>query len=209
MQQNDYLQHKYHRILPRRNWYDSEATGVAWGDLKEYMVEDIRGLMQTLWLLDQQEGRTFKIMAQQCENLLPAAARICWQAYQGTEITITFDGYRSWYDSLVNYATEEQLVQFLALLPENCPEYITEVVHIAERLGAVERWQESFTILQRVPAAAAEGQACFWRLTGICLYHLGQYEASEECFTQIAQWGELAGEIQSYQQWLREAEENG
>ena len=131
------------------------------------------------------------------------------EIYQGAAVTIPLDGYRSWYDSLAETATETQLIKFLSLLPEDGPEFLTEVLQIAGQLEAVERWREALAVLERVPADAAGQQAAFWRLTGICLYHLAQYEAAAECFTRVSDWGAFTEEIQSYQQWLREVKGNG
>ena len=207
--QSESLQQEYQKVLPRYDWYTKAQPAVPVEAMIETLAEDIRGLMKLLWLLDQQEGRKFKLLAQQCENLLPSAARTCWQAYQGAAVTIPLDGYRSWYDSLAETATETQLIKFLSLLPEDGSEFLTEVLQIAGQLEAVERWREALAVLERVPADAAGQQAAFWRLTGICLYHLAQYEAAAECFTRVSDWGAFTEEIQSYQQWLREAEGNG
>lgn len=168
------------------------------------IVDDIPILMQLLIKLELKTGRQFRILQQQCEQLLPKTAYDCWRAYQGDDICAPLDGFHSWQRSILGFGNSEQIVRFAQLLSVNEKNTWAEWQKMAELLREGERWQECLALLQLFPCDAAETQTGFWTLTGIALYNMGELTAAKECFQKT----DSTPEIEAYKCWIKEAELN-
>lgn len=201
------LAQRYQRTLPRAALYAMVEAG-EWEQLGEACVqalsEDTRQLVALLLALEQQEDLPSRQLALQAQHVLPATAESIWRAYvQGTALAegAPLDGWNALWPLVRQYGTAAQATRFAALVRQAAPQSYHQC---AKEMQEDENWQGAaalFGELVQEPQAAAD---C-WQDLGICMYHLGEYDAMQECFAAARQAGLDTPAMQAFATWAEEA----
>ncbi len=200
----EHLEGRFGRKMPRTELYRQAQHG-DWPKVREMTVAGLAAcfsrLVISLLLLEKEKTPEAQALSRECRTLLPPAAAAVWAAYEGEDSAYNEDAFNAVFPLVLRHGEEDQIARMAVLAGGLSTARLYEV---GKQTMAGEHWKAAFDVFSQIPAEAPEVTAEFWKNTGICLYHLREWDSATECFDRSAAMGKETPEIASYRQWMKE-----